>query len=153
MAVFWVVAPCSLLEVYQRWLIALMMKAASISETSINFYQTTWRNHQEDWHLHARRRENIKSHKNTRSYRTTRSSGHECYIFQSPDSCNMQTDALLFNSEFRSRIGDSWRMIVQLSDICVSCYICILQHTFCTYIHLYYIPWIHKLVRWQQDVE
>jgi hypothetical protein len=21
------------------------------------------------------------------------------------------------------------------------------------YIHIYYIPWIHKLVRWQQDVE
>jgi hypothetical protein len=32
MAVFWVVAPCS-----------LMMEAASTSETSVNFYQTTRR--------------------------------------------------------------------------------------------------------------
>jgi hypothetical protein len=43
-AVFWDVAPCSLVEVYRR-LIALMMEAAtSISETSVNFYQSTRRN-------------------------------------------------------------------------------------------------------------
>jgi hypothetical protein len=34
-AVFWVVAPCSLV------IIALMMEAARISETLVNFYQTT----------------------------------------------------------------------------------------------------------------
>jgi hypothetical protein len=34
--VFWVVAPCSLVEVY-----ALMMEAARTSETLVNFYQTT----------------------------------------------------------------------------------------------------------------
>jgi hypothetical protein len=41
-AVFWVVAPCSLVEVYQRFrAIALMMEAARTSETLGNFYQTT----------------------------------------------------------------------------------------------------------------
>jgi hypothetical protein len=32
--------------------IALMMEAASTSETSINFYQTTWRYNPYDSHLH-----------------------------------------------------------------------------------------------------
>jgi hypothetical protein len=32
-------------------MIALMMEAASISETSVNFYQTTRRNNPEDSHL------------------------------------------------------------------------------------------------------
>jgi hypothetical protein len=31
-------------------IIALMMEAASTSETSVNFYQTTWRNSSEDSH-------------------------------------------------------------------------------------------------------
>jgi hypothetical protein len=53
MAVFWVIA---------QWAIALMTEAASTSETSINFYQTTRRNNPEDSHLHTRRRENLKSH-------------------------------------------------------------------------------------------
>jgi hypothetical protein len=39
-----------------------MMQAASASETSVNFYQTAWRNKPEDSHLHTRRRENLKSH-------------------------------------------------------------------------------------------
>jgi hypothetical protein len=39
-----------------------MMKAASTYETSVNFYQTTWRNNSEDSHLHTRRCENLKSH-------------------------------------------------------------------------------------------
>jgi hypothetical protein len=39
----------------------LMMEAASSSETSVNFYQTTERNIPED-SLHTRRRENLKSH-------------------------------------------------------------------------------------------
>jgi hypothetical protein len=43
-------------------IIALMMEAASTSETSVNFYQTTRRNIPEDNHLHTRRRENLKSH-------------------------------------------------------------------------------------------
>jgi hypothetical protein len=36
--VFWVVVPCSLVEVYQ---IAPMMEAASTSEMSVHFYQNT----------------------------------------------------------------------------------------------------------------
>jgi hypothetical protein len=40
-----------------------MMEAASTSETSVNFYQTTRRNNSEDSHLHTRRRENQKSRK------------------------------------------------------------------------------------------
>jgi hypothetical protein len=38
--------------------IALMMKAARTSETSVNYYQTTCLNNPEDSHLHTRRREN-----------------------------------------------------------------------------------------------
>jgi hypothetical protein len=60
MAVFWVVAPCSLVEVYQQFRgtfrfhhhgddggstiissITQMMETASTSEMSVNFYQTT----------------------------------------------------------------------------------------------------------------
>jgi hypothetical protein len=66
MAVFWVVTPCSLVEVYRRFrdaMIVLMMEAASNTETSVNFYQTTWRNNPEDSHPRTRRRENLKSHK------------------------------------------------------------------------------------------
>jgi hypothetical protein len=57
MTVFWVVAPCSLGEVYRRSEVlavstirainipvTLMMEEASASETSVNFYQTTRRN-------------------------------------------------------------------------------------------------------------
>jgi hypothetical protein len=52
-AVFWVVAPCSLIEVYRRY---------RSSETSVKFYQTR-RNNPEDSHFYNRRRENLKSHK------------------------------------------------------------------------------------------
>jgi hypothetical protein len=65
MAVFWVVAPFSLVEVYQRFrglLIALMMGAARTSET-VNFYQTTRCYNPEDSNLHTHRRENLKSYK------------------------------------------------------------------------------------------
>jgi hypothetical protein len=41
---------------------ALMMKAVSKSETSVNLYQTIRRNIPEDCHLHTRRHENLKSH-------------------------------------------------------------------------------------------
>jgi hypothetical protein len=55
MTVFWVFALCSLVEVYRRFsgacFIALIMEAASTSETSVNFYQTTRRNNPEDSHL------------------------------------------------------------------------------------------------------
>jgi hypothetical protein len=33
-------------------LVALMMEAASTSETSVNFYQTTWRNNPDESRLH-----------------------------------------------------------------------------------------------------
>jgi hypothetical protein len=59
MAVFWVVAPCSLVEVYQ--LIALMMEAARFSETLVNFYQIARRYNPEDSHFRTHRRENLKS--------------------------------------------------------------------------------------------
>jgi hypothetical protein len=79
MAVFWIVAPCSLVEIYLRFrgtcctlhqgcenvrglFIALIMEAASTSETSINFYQTTRRYNPEDSRLHTLRRENLKSY-------------------------------------------------------------------------------------------
>jgi hypothetical protein len=39
-----------------------MMEAASTSETSVHFYQTTRHNNPEDNHLHTRCRENLKSH-------------------------------------------------------------------------------------------
>jgi hypothetical protein len=58
MAVFWVVAPCSVVEVYQHFrspccLIALMMEAVRTSETMVNLYQTTWRYNPEDNHLQS----------------------------------------------------------------------------------------------------
>jgi hypothetical protein len=51
MVVFWVAAPCSLVEFY---LITLMMEAVSTSETTINYYQTTRRYNPEDSHLHSK---------------------------------------------------------------------------------------------------
>jgi hypothetical protein len=63
MTVFWNVAPCTLEEVYRRLLIDMMMEAASTSETSVNFYQTTRRNIPEDNHLNTRSSENLKYHK------------------------------------------------------------------------------------------
>jgi hypothetical protein len=38
------------------------MEAASTSETSVKFYQTTRRNNPEDSHLHTHRRDSLKSH-------------------------------------------------------------------------------------------
>jgi hypothetical protein len=65
MAVFWVVAPCSLVQIHQRFrgpcclhhqghepLIALMMEAARSSETLVNICQTARRYNSEDSHLH-----------------------------------------------------------------------------------------------------
>jgi hypothetical protein len=76
MTVFWDVAPCSLVEGYQRvrgpcclhhqgreyWLITLMMAVAGTFETSVNLYQTTRRNIPKD-SLHTRRCDNLKSYK------------------------------------------------------------------------------------------
>jgi hypothetical protein len=72
MAVFWVVAPCSLVEVYQHFrgpcclhhqaLITLMMEAARTSETLVNFYQIAWCNNPEDSHLRTLCHENLKSY-------------------------------------------------------------------------------------------
>jgi hypothetical protein len=63
MAVFWVVAPCSLVEVYQRFRgpyclhnqgdDELLMEAEMTSETLVNFNQTTRRYNPEDSHLHC----------------------------------------------------------------------------------------------------
>jgi hypothetical protein len=41
---------------------ALLIEAASTSETSVNFYHTTQRNNPEDSHLYTRRRKNLKFH-------------------------------------------------------------------------------------------
>jgi hypothetical protein len=46
----------------KKLFIALMMEAESISETSVNFYETTRRNYPEDSDLHIHRRENLKSY-------------------------------------------------------------------------------------------
>jgi hypothetical protein len=72
MAVFWVVAPCSLIEIYQRFRRICCLNhqvdgAACTSETSVNFYQTTRCYNPEDSHLHTRRRENLKSYLRTQT--------------------------------------------------------------------------------------
>jgi hypothetical protein len=53
MAVFCVVAPCSLVEVYQRFRgsCCLHHQGNDSSETLVNFYQTTRRYNPEDSHL------------------------------------------------------------------------------------------------------
>jgi hypothetical protein len=66
MVAFWDIAPCSRVEIGERFrgaycLFALMIEAVSTSETSDSFYKTTWRNIPEDQHLHIRLRENLTS--------------------------------------------------------------------------------------------
>jgi hypothetical protein len=58
MAVFWDVAPCSVVDTdVSKKLTAsiirvmMMMEAANSSETSVNIYKTTWHNIPEDNHL------------------------------------------------------------------------------------------------------
>jgi hypothetical protein len=77
MAVFWVVAPFSLVEVFQSFSGAcclhhqgdelligkLMMEAGRTSETLVNFYQTTRRYNPGHSHLRTHRRENLKSYR------------------------------------------------------------------------------------------
>jgi hypothetical protein len=70
-AVFWVVAPCSPIEfrpTFQRYLLppssgslVPLIEAASISETSVNFCQTTRCNEPEDSHIHLRKNYVIKN--------------------------------------------------------------------------------------------
>jgi hypothetical protein len=67
MAVFWVIATCSLVEVCRHFKGVCCIhhqvdEATSTSETSVNFYQNTRRDNSEDSHLHIRRHENLKSH-------------------------------------------------------------------------------------------
>jgi protein subunit release factor A len=65
MAVFWVVAPCNLVDVYQRFRSACYLHNQgdeSSSETSVNFYQTTRRYNPEDSRLQTHRCENLKSY-------------------------------------------------------------------------------------------
>jgi hypothetical protein len=50
----------NILEVLPASIIRVLMEAASTSETSVSFYQTTRGNIQEDY-LHTRCRENLKS--------------------------------------------------------------------------------------------
>jgi hypothetical protein len=59
-AALWDAAPCSLVEAYR--FVALMMEAASTSETSVNLYQSTRRNNPEYSHIHTRHLENLISH-------------------------------------------------------------------------------------------
>jgi hypothetical protein len=55
--IFWVLTPCRLVGIYRRFgetlstSSALMMEAASISETLVNFYDTAWRSISEDSHF------------------------------------------------------------------------------------------------------
>jgi hypothetical protein len=45
-------------------IIALLMEAVITCETSVKFYKTARRDILEDRHLHSRRRENLKTHRN-----------------------------------------------------------------------------------------
>jgi hypothetical protein len=73
MAVFWDVAPYSLVDINQCFRGAycfhhqddeslLMMEAVRSFETLVIIYQTTWCNIPEDCHLHSLCHENLKSH-------------------------------------------------------------------------------------------
>jgi hypothetical protein len=59
MDVFWVVAPCSMVEVNRRFrgtaasIIRTLTTEASTSETSVHFYHSTRRNNPEDSHIQA----------------------------------------------------------------------------------------------------
>jgi hypothetical protein len=56
------------LEVLTASTIRVKMEATNISETTVNFYQTTCRNVPEDKRLHTRRHENPTTHLDIRSY-------------------------------------------------------------------------------------
>jgi hypothetical protein len=61
MAVIWIIAPCRVVRVYQRFRglyclyhIGLMMEAVQTSETLVNLYQSTWHYNPDDSHLRER---------------------------------------------------------------------------------------------------
>jgi hypothetical protein len=65
MAVFWVVVPFGLEEVYQRFRGTCCLhhqgyEGARTSEKLANFYQITWRYNPEDIHIHTFHHENLK---------------------------------------------------------------------------------------------
>jgi hypothetical protein len=64
MAVFWVVEPCSLIEVYQR-----LRGPCCLHHQG--FYQTTRRYNPEDSHLRTHPRENLKSYSNVEMFGNT----------------------------------------------------------------------------------
>jgi hypothetical protein len=64
MAVFWVVAPCSLVVVYQRFRVPCCLHHQGDKFSSVNFYQTTRSYNPEDTHLRTPRRENLESYYN-----------------------------------------------------------------------------------------
>jgi hypothetical protein len=61
MTVFWVVAPCFLVEVYQRFRGRSCLHHQGSGLTLVNVFQTTWRYNTEDSHLRTHRRENLRS--------------------------------------------------------------------------------------------
>jgi hypothetical protein len=67
MAIFWDVAPCSLVDNDQHFkvIIALMKKTTSFSETMVNIDQTTWYKIPEASHLYTQCCENLNSHLST----------------------------------------------------------------------------------------
>jgi hypothetical protein len=89
--VFWDIARCRLVlpPSSGRWVtIALIIETASTSETSVNFYQTTWCIIPEDSNFHTRRRENPKSHtKKSSQYQDCIDICHVC------SACNLLYDA------------------------------------------------------------
>jgi hypothetical protein len=60
--VVWFIDVSEVLAAYVIRVIIKIMQAASISETSVNFYQTTQRNNLEESNLYTRRHDNLKSH-------------------------------------------------------------------------------------------
>jgi hypothetical protein len=62
MAVYWVVAPCSLVEVYQRFRGPCCLHHQDDDETLVNFYRTTRCYNPEDSHLRTHHSENLKSY-------------------------------------------------------------------------------------------
>jgi hypothetical protein len=64
--IFCDMAPCTYTQVDRRFRSAYClnqtMEAVSASDTSVNFYETKRRHIPEGCHIHARRRENLKSH-------------------------------------------------------------------------------------------
>jgi hypothetical protein len=82
--------------------IALMMEAATTSETSVNFYQTTRRNNTEDCHLHTRRRENLKSRMETVCSSETSVSTYKSTRRYNPEDKHRFPRMLLSDMKFKS---------------------------------------------------